>query len=162
VLDTIFTAASGLAEITFADGEDVLIEGESQGRLLVLMTGTVEVSREEVLVSIIDEPGAIFGEVAALLSAPATATVRARGQCVFRVCDDPLGFLEAHPQAALAIAEVLARRLDRLTRYLVDVRSQYADRDDHLGMVDGVLESLANHQGAPPDPGSDREREAPY
>lgn len=162
MLDPILDAASGLREISFADGEDVLIEGESEGRLLILLAGTVEVSREAILVSLIDEPGAVFGEVAALLSAPASATVRARGECVFRVCDDPRGFLEAHPQAALAVAELLARRLDRLTRYLVDVRSQYADRTDHLAMVDVVLESLSHHQGPPPDPGSDRESEAPY
>jgi CRP-like cAMP-binding protein len=113
-------------------------------------------------VSVIDQPGAVFGELAALLQTPATATVRARGACTFRVCENPLDFLHARPEVALAIAQMLARRLDALTRYLVDVRMQYADRDDHLGMVDVVLESLSHHQGAQPDPGSDREREAPY
>jgi CRP/FNR family transcriptional regulator, cyclic AMP receptor protein len=160
--ESILAAASGLPEVAFADGAAVLIEGESEGRLLVLLAGAVEVSRDEIPVSVIDKPGAIFGEVAALLSTPASATVKARGECVFAVCVDPRAFLQSHPDVALAIAEVLAQRFDRLTRYLVDVRTQYADRPDHLGMVDVVLESLAHHQGAPPEPGSDRESEAPY
>lgn len=162
VHEVILAAASGLPEVTVVDGSAVLIEGASTDRLLVLKAGRVEVSRDGVTVSVIDEPGAIFGEVSALLRAPASATATARGECVFAVCDDPRAFLSSHPDVALAIAEVLAQRLDRLTRYLVDIRTQYADRADHLGLVDVVLESLAHHQGAPPEPGSDRESEAPY
>lgn len=163
MLDSVLAAADDLPEVTYPDGVTVIVEGESPVSLLVLVTGAVEVSRDQVPISVIEEPGAIFGELAALLSAPATASVRTRGDCVFRVCDsDQLGFLQDHPEIATAVAQLLARRLDALTRYLVDVRTQYADRDDHLGLVDGVLDSLSHHQGAPPDPGSDREREAPY
>lgn len=161
-LGPIIEASADLPELTVDDGVAVIVEGESLGRLLILVAGTVEISREGVLISTIAEPGAIFGEVAALLHTPATASVRARGACTFRICEDPPEFLRAQPGVALAIAAVLARRLDALTRYLVDIREQYADRADHLGMVDEVLESLSHHQGQDPQPGSDREREAPY
>ncbi len=103
----------------------------------------------------------MFGELAALLHLPASATVTARGDCTFRVCTDPDDFLGSRPEVSLAVATLLGRRLHALTQYLVDVRQQYAGRADHLGVVDLVLESLSHHQGASPDPGSDREHDAP-
>ena len=162
VFDAIFAAASDLPELAVPAGGDVIVEGTERGPLFVLATGAVEVIRAGVTVANIDEPGAIFGEMATLLESPATATVRARSECTFRVCDAPDHFLRSRPEVAHAVAIMLARRLDVVTRYLVDVREQYADRDDHLGMVDVVLESLSHHQGAQPDAGSDREPDAPY
>jgi CRP-like cAMP-binding protein len=162
VFETILEATAELPERAIPDGVDVIVEGEPVPHLLVLVSGAVEVSRESVPVSVIAEPGAIFGEVSALLSAPASATVRTRGACAFRFCEEPGAFLRDHPQLAITVAQMLARRVDALTRYLVDLRSQYAGRDDHLGVVDVVLESLSHHQVARPEPGSDREPEAPY
>jgi CRP/FNR family cyclic AMP-dependent transcriptional regulator len=162
MLEAILAASVRLPQLTFAAGADVIVEGQVEVPLLVLVNGAVRVSREDVEISSIDEPGAVFGELSALLAAPATATVRAIGECVFRVCDDPRAFLREHPELAIAVAQMLARRLDALTHYLVDVRNQYADTSHHLGVVDVVLESLSHHQGAHADPGSDREREAPY
>jgi CRP/FNR family cyclic AMP-dependent transcriptional regulator len=162
MFEPVLAASASLPEVTVGDGVAVIVEGEPLQKLLVLVAGTVAISREGVDVSVNDQPGALFGELAALLRVPATATVRTVGECTFRVSDDPEGFLHARPEVALAVASLLARRLDALTRYLVDVRAQYSGRDDHLGVVDVVLESLAHHQGATPDPGSDRESEAPY
>ena len=95
-----------------------------------------------------------------LLGSAATATVRALRDSRLRRSDDPQGFLDAHPLAARAIATTLARRLDTINGYLVDLRHQYGDRDN-LGMVDMVLESLRHHQ-ARVEPGSEREQDAPY
>jgi CRP-like cAMP-binding protein len=162
VPSTILAASASLPEVSVAAGEALITEGEHQPRLFVLVRGRLEVSRDGVPFSSIDEPGAIFGEIAALLGGPATATVRTRDDSVLRVCDDAVGFLTDHPEVSLAVATTLARRLDALTRYLADLREQYADRDDHLGLVDVVLESISHRQGASPDPGSDREHESPY
>jgi CRP-like cAMP-binding protein len=162
VFELILAAASDLPLITLPAGTAVITEDQHIDRLLVLETGSVAVTRAEIPVATIDQPGAVFGELSVLLQTPATATVRTIGECTFRATDDPHGFLRTRPEVALAVATMLARRLDGLTRYLVDVREQYADRDDHLGVVDVVLESLSHHQGADADPGSDREQEAPY
>ena len=62
---------------------------------------------------------------------------------------------------ARAVATTLARRLDTINGYLVDLRHQYGDRDN-LGMVDTVLESLRHHQARTAEPGSERQRDAPY
>jgi CRP/FNR family cyclic AMP-dependent transcriptional regulator len=55
---------------------------------------------------------------------------------------------------------VTAARLDGMTQYLVDVKQQYADRDDHLGMVDGILDVLVHHHPKQAQTGSARDPEA--
>jgi CRP/FNR family transcriptional regulator, cyclic AMP receptor protein len=163
MLESILLAAQDLPEVTYPDGTDILVEGQSPAPLLVLMKGTVQATRGDVPISVVSQPGAVFGEIAALLGVPATATVRTRGECVFRVCEnDQSAFLASHPEISLAVAQLLARRVDGLTRYLVDIRNQYADRGDHFGVMDTVLESLSQHHGTDFEPGSDRESEAPY
>jgi CRP-like cAMP-binding protein len=162
VFDVILSAAAELPQTDVAAGVTLIAQGDRMHRLLVLESGTVTVTRDDVAVATIDQPGALFGELSTLLRAPATATVRAVGDCTFRVAGDPEAFLRSRPEVALAVATMLARRLDALTRYLVDVREQYADRTDHLGVVDIVLEALSHQQAADAEPGSDREHEAPY
>jgi CRP-like cAMP-binding protein len=162
VNEAILAAAQGLPTRSFPAGADIIVEGTPQHALYVLAEGAVEVSRDAVPIATIDEPGSIFGELAVLLQSPATATVRALSPCTFWVPDSPTEFLETQPAVALAVALTLARRLDLVTGYLADLRNQYAGREDHLGVVDVVLESLSHQQGRPADPGSDRETEAPY
>ena len=134
-------------------------QGEPGGRLLVLISGTVVVSRDGVAVARTDRPGAVFGEMAVALGRPATATVTCETDAVFAVADDAEEFLAAHPDAAMDIVRMMAARLDAMTQYLVDVKNQYADRGDHLGMVDTVLDALSHHQATPARPGSARDPE---
>jgi CRP-like cAMP-binding protein len=77
-----------------------------------------------------------------LLGSLPTATVRALTPCTFRQVSDPEGFLRQHPEVALQISATLARRIDALSRYLVDIKNQFKDRADHLGMIDEVLDAL--------------------
>lgn len=53
-------------------------------------------------------------------------------------------FLDEHPKIALAVAELLAARLKGMIGYLADLKAQYEDRKDHLGMVDDLLLNLAH------------------
>ena len=152
----------GLPEVKYADGAVVLEEGRHHRELLVLTSGTVRVSAQGAEISTIDEPGAVFGEMAFLLDGAATATVTAVGECRFLRSDDPDLLVRDHPEVALDIATTLAQRLDLVTRYLADLRNQYADSGDHLSVVDTVLQSLVSRQGSDDKPGSERESEAPY
>ncbi len=127
-------------------GEVLLREGERSGQLFVLVEGTIEVHRGEVGIALIDEPGAVFGEMAVLLDRPHTASVRAHGAACVHVVDDAATFLAGHPGLSLPVAKLLARRLDNLTTYLVDLKRQFHDCGDHLGMVDEVLEALSHEQ----------------
>jgi CRP/FNR family transcriptional regulator, cyclic AMP receptor protein len=160
--DMLNLESADLVEVTYPDGAPILVEGQRHHELLILVSGAVRITALGAEIRIIDEPGSYFGEMATLLDAPATATATAIGECRFLKSDDPESFMRDHPGVALEIASTLARRLDVITRYLADLRNQYADRSDHLGVVDAVLESLMQHQGAGVEPGSEREPDAPY
>jgi CRP/FNR family cyclic AMP-dependent transcriptional regulator len=155
-------ASADIPEVTYPDGAQILVEGHRHHELLILVRGAVRVTASGAEISIIDEPGSIFGEMAMLLDAPATATATAVGECRFLRSDDPESMMRESPGFALEIAVTLARRLDLITRYLADLRNPYADRSDHLAVVDEVLGSLLQHQGPGVQPGSEREAEAPY
>ncbi|HRI13220.1 MAG TPA: cyclic nucleotide-binding domain-containing protein, partial [Verrucomicrobiota bacterium] len=129
----------------FESGATILEQGAPASDLLVLLDGEVEVLRDDVRVAKTAEPGAVFGEMAVLLGGPCTATVRALKPCTFATVDDAAGFLRNSPTASHHVAVLLARRLDALNRYLIDVKHQY-EGHDHLGMVDGVLDTLMHRQ----------------
>jgi len=155
-LETVLEHSRSLPRRRFAAGEIVLREGEAAGLLFVLEAGAVEIVKRNVQVATIAEAGSLFGEMSALLGVPHTTTVRALRDSSFHVAEDPMGFLHGNPAIALEVAKLLSRRLQLVTDYLVDVKEQYSDRSDHLGMVDEVLDSLVNHQDPPSEPGSDR------
>ena len=129
---------------TFKPGQVMITEGGQDGNLFVLIEGQVEVLRRDTQVSYIDEPGSIFGEMAALLDMPASATVKALSQVKAYVIDDAIQFLGANPEVALYLATLLARRLYYTTSYLVDLQQQAAGKRQDLDLVDQILASLVD------------------
>ncbi len=129
----------------FDAGETILAQGDRTGLLYILIEGAVEVVKDNVTVAKAAEPGAVFGDLAALLGVPHTAAVRAVRASRFYIVTDPRAFLEQSPPVCLHLCELLARRLDAVNKYLVDVKQQFAG-DDHLGLVDGVLDTLMHRQ----------------
>jgi CRP-like cAMP-binding protein len=131
---------------SFNAGDVLIQEGGGENRLYFLARGTVEVSKEGQAITRVRERGAMFGEMSVLLKCKPTATVTAVDHVECQVAANPEEYLAAHPDVVLYICWVLARRLDSLNRYLVDVKSQFADREDHLGMVNDVLGAIMNRQ----------------
>jgi len=125
----------------FDAGETVIAEGASTGLIYFLVEGAVEVTKGGVAVTRTNEPGAVFGDLSALLGVPHTAEVRTIEPSRFRVVEDPVAMLEANPSISLHLCRLLARRLDGVNRYLVDLKQQF-DGHDHLGMVDGMIDLL--------------------
>ena len=124
----------------------LLAEGGKSGLLYILIDGDVEIVKGDFQINIVSDPGAIFGEISVLLDLPHMATVRALSRCRVHEVRDSNAFLQAHPELAYHLAQLLARRLHGVSTYLVDLKHQFADRNDHLGMVDEVLEALVNQQ----------------
>lgn len=134
----------GLETVTF-DTRDVLIpEGGKTGLLYILVSGGVEVIKGETPITIIRDPGAIFGEISLLLDGPHPASVEAVEPTTCHVIRGGKDFLTGNPGLTLAVAELLAARLKGMIGYLADLKAQYADRKDHLGMVDELLLDLAH------------------
>lgn len=138
----------------FAAGEMILEQGKMDGQLCFLIDGFVEVVKDDVQVAKISEPAAAFGEMAVLLGTPHTASVRALKPSTFHVVENPRAFLESSPRVCLHVCELIARRLDTMTKYLVDVQHQLAG-EDHLGLVHGVLETLLHRHPTKRTPPSD-------
>jgi CRP-like cAMP-binding protein len=145
-----------------AAGEVLIEQGETPGALYVLDQGAVVIERDGVPFAYVDSPGSVLGEMSVALGRPATATVRASTPCRIRTASDAEAFLTTRSGVALAVLRVVAARLEGLTAYLADVKRQFADRADHLGMLDDVLNALVHHQ--PPDvtPGSARDPDPEY
>jgi len=141
----------------FAAGSVLLAEGETSGRLYVLAAGEVEVVKGEFQINTVSEPGSIFGEISVLLDIPHMASVRALTACRAHEVLDSRAFLQANQDIAYHLAKLLAGRLHGVSSYLVDLKRQFASHENHLGMVDDVLETLVNQQHHRFMPGSDRD-----
>jgi CRP-like cAMP-binding protein len=155
-MQSILGFCQGLPEQGFAEGEIWLREGEQTGRLYILIEGSVEILKGDYQVHVATEPGAVFGEIAALLDIPHTATVRTMTPVRAYVVSDAGPFLRARPDLAYWVSKLLAQRLHAVTGYLADLKAQFEDRADHLGMVDAVLETLLHQQDEAYEPGSVR------
>jgi len=154
---TILSFCQGLPEKTFGPGEVLLAEGGREGILYILIEGQVEVLKGDFQINTVSEPGAIFGELSVLLDIPHTATVKTLAPSRVHMVERASEFLQSHTDIAYQLAKLLAQRLHGITTYLIDLKRQFEDQEDHLGMVDEVLETLIHQQAEECTPGSDRD-----
>jgi CRP/FNR family cyclic AMP-dependent transcriptional regulator len=138
----------GLPVSAFASGDRLLEQGQAADRMYVLIEGSVAVLKGSVVVAREQEPGALFGEMSALLEAPYSASVTAATPVRAYLVNDPIAFMTERPGLAIHAARLLAQRLHDATSYLADLKVQFNDRSDHLGMVDEILDALMNQQRA--------------
>jgi CRP-like cAMP-binding protein len=150
-----------LQESRLAAGTTVCAQGDQGGPLWVLVSGSLSVIKDGVQVSLIDQPGAVIGEISVLLGTPITASVVAASDAVVRLAPDGTAFLEANPAALTFLATGLARRLQAATTYLADLTNQYGDSPG-LAMVGDVLGQLTTQQRPPARPGSARDPDPEY
>jgi CRP-like cAMP-binding protein len=156
-MTTLLRLGERLPATEIGAGEVLLPEGERTGLLYVLIEGEIEIRKEEVEIDVISQPGAVFGEISALIDIPHMATVRARTPARVLRIENATRFLEDNPDSAVEVAKLLAERLNNVVGYLADLKRQFAGRD-HMSMVDEVLGSLVNQQRTPFKPGSNRDR----
>jgi len=148
-MDELLSLAQDLEVFKASAGQVLVEEGAKTGRLFFLIRGKVQVCKGDIVVATSSNPGAVFGEISLLLDLPHTATVKVAEDSEFFVTKGGLDYLMEHPRISLIVASLLAKRLQGMTNYLVDLKHQYGDREDHLGMVDQVLESLLHRQARP-------------
>ena len=150
-----------LPERVFEPGTVVVREGDPGGTLWVLVSGALLVRKAGVAVNTIARPGAIVGEVSALLGSTYTATVEATERSVLRHAPDAQALLDSHPAITRLVAVGLAERLNGVTTYLADLKAQYGDAPG-LAMVSAVLRELSERQLERAQPGSARDPDPEY
>jgi CRP-like cAMP-binding protein len=106
-------------------GETVLAEGSRTDRLLILRWGDVAVLKKGLEIARVSEPGAVFGEISALLDCPHTADVRALAYSQFHVVD-PVALQD--PAALFYVAVILARRIDDTNQAFVELKSEIQEK----------------------------------
>ena len=156
-MQSILDFCDGLPKKELKPGDVLLQEGECTGRLYFLIRGRIEIVKGEFRVNSVCEPGSVFGEVSALTDRPHMATVRVQDDSEVYVVENADGFLQKNPDINYFLSKLLAQRLQNVTGYLVDLKRQFEDQNNHLGMVDEVLGSLVNQQADEFSPGSDRD-----
>lgn len=152
----VIALTEGMPERSVPAGASVFVDGVGPPAVLVLVSGQLSVRQGRTELARLDRPGSFVGEIGALLGTPRSADVVAAEDSVVRSIGEPEAFFARHPDLALELARQLAGRLHRLVAYLGDVREQYADREDHLGMLDTVLARLSSRPPVEIEPGSDR------
>lgn len=143
-MEKILEFCEGMETVSFAAGDMMFSEGGKTGCLYFLISGGVEVIKGETPITVIREPGAVLGEISILLDQPHAASVEVIEETSCYITRSGKEFLVQHPEIALAVAELLAVRLKGMIGYLADLKAQYEDRKDHLGMVDELLLNLAH------------------
>ena len=142
MVNPILELCNSLPVRAFEPGSALLTEGGKSGLLYILLDGEVEIVKGDFQINVVSDPGAVFGEVSVLLDLPHMATVRALSPCRVHEVRDGNEFLRAHPEIAHHLAQLLARRLHGVSTYLVDLKQQFASHENHLAMVDDVLETV--------------------
>ena len=131
---------------TYQAGETVLSAGSKTGLLLILKAGAVAIFKDGIEMAKVTEPGAVFGELSALLDQPHTADVRALETSRFHVANAD-ALLVQNPVALLYVAAVLARRLDAANRALIELKNQIqigqprSAVDKTVAKIEGLLGS---------------------
>lgn len=131
--------------VSLAAGEYLLRQDEKVKSIYILKQGRVKVVKDETVVAVCADSGAVFGEMSTILDMVHSASVLCLEDSVFYHIEDPQQTLSAYPDLLWHIAQILCLRLFNLNQYLVDLKHQF-EGHDHLGMVDEVLETLMNQQ----------------
>lgn len=125
----------------YEEGDVVLPEGELGKGFCILESGVLEVIRGGRILSEIDMPGAIFGELSELLSLKRDAVIRAKTPSKVRHIEESISsIIEKNPKVALKLLRTLGRRLYRMNRVAIrqDEDSNVFKKADKDVVEDGL------------------------
>ncbi len=125
---------------SYGAGEIVFSEGTKTGRLLILKTGLVSIVKGRTEIAQVAEPGAVLGEISALLDKPHSADVRTLEPSQFHVAD-AAAFLVQDPAALLYVAKTLARRLDDTNQAFLELKAQL-QAGEPPALIDKTIERI--------------------
>lgn len=136
---------SGLPEVSFAQGDVVLEQGQTGSKVYILKTGSVAVSAGNDEICKFGEAGSVIGEISALLKGEISATVKAESDCTFQVIEDLDAYCAGNPGAGVYLARVVAQRLVNMNGLFSDIRSEINSMDKEGkggGKLWGLIERI--------------------
>ena len=160
-MEELLALAAGHAKRSVEPGESLIVDGEPEHPLYVLLEGALRIEKGGALIAMVTEAGTCVGEMSLLLGSNATADVVASERSVVAVIENAASMIE-ETGLAVVLARLLASRLHVMTGYLADIKIQYADHEGGLGMVDVVLDSLMRSSGTRSRLGSERDPDPEY
>jgi CRP/FNR family transcriptional regulator, cyclic AMP receptor protein len=143
-LEAVFERLSAFPILVFERGDVVLAEGSATGRLLFLIQGVVDVVKDQWQIARVVEPGAVFGDMAALRGQPHSADVIAVQPSSFFVIDNAATFLRNEPLIALYVAVIQSARLDAVNRHLIDAKRLLTATGQQDPMFNAVLDRIGS------------------
>ena len=104
-------------------GEAIITQGEEADGFYILHSGKVEVIKDGVLLSVLQQPGTLFGEMGRTLNKPRTCTVRAKdpSKIIHVKTYNLREFIKNNPDTVTEIFKTLSGRLDRTTKKLAQL-----------------------------------------
>lgn len=118
--------------------------------MFFLKSGSVEILKNDSVINTVVAPGAVIGELSALLGRPHLASVRASTDCVLHVTDQPREFLDQTPEIGIKLGRALAARLYSVTNQLAEIESQSKSDQFTLRMLSPVMKSLYHQHSQEP------------
>jgi len=108
----------------FHPGDYVIKEGEYTDQIYRIISTDLglEVSKQGESINTLTEPGDFFGEMAAVLQEPRTASVRSLGESVLEIYPSQLlyNILSDYPELSYRLISNISRRLEDMNQYILN------------------------------------------
>lgn len=140
----------GKYSMDFGQGENLFLEGDDSRDMYILVSGRLEVYKDNKVLFEISRPGSLVGEMSYLLESRRTATVRALSDVrVIRVPGDGVeDFLVEFPAIAPRISRGLAQRLKETTKVMHGFKEFCDQLPDAVIMTDRDRNIMAWNRAA--------------
>ena len=103
-------------QLRFLPNQVLFSESDTSSEMYILLSGKVEILKENKRIAVVEEEGSYLGELSTLLGIPRSATVRTMTACNFIVVNDDkvMDFFGSSPLLGLKLARMLADRLVKM------------------------------------------------
>jgi len=119
-------------------GTELVRQGEKSAEIYVLAEGQLEVLMNGQRVCVVDKPGTVLGEIASVLEAERTATLKAVTECTLHMAGSFTEMFKINPDSCLEVARVMARKLVETNDYLAALRKEFKEQSANLAGTDAT------------------------
>ncbi|HWA18513.1 MAG TPA: cyclic nucleotide-binding domain-containing protein [Devosia sp.] len=148
-MPALLSLAKAQPERNLEPGEVLVEQGSPGGDLYILESGRLDIGRDGIAVTTLDQPGSLIGEMSVLLGVPSSATVRASGYARVRVIAGARELLREDAELTFELAALVAARLNSTTALLVSLAREHPGESERSLL--GRILSAIHLPGTDPD-----------